>query len=210
MTDVVNLEQLNYRDQMIKEYIDQHSGGGGSSDFIPAQLALSRFRDEKGNTDEQHLYLGVVSGTDISDISIKYVRVCGVKNRNKNLEISGHKNKWRGLHEVWAIPQKDKVPLIQVAARSEIAFTKSGYDYHELYFLWDGDEYEMLDFINQGFESGYFWQNEGVVNPVYITRIMNHNRGGIVLMKDDKVISGHLKFHTEYCDDYDTWRMTLY
>ena len=71
MDNIINLEQLDYRDQLIKEYIDEHSSGGGSSDYMPARLATTRVRSDDGSMDSQKLYLGVPEGTDMTGISIK-------------------------------------------------------------------------------------------------------------------------------------------
>ena len=205
MENIVNLEQLDYRDQLIKEYID-NLHRGGESEYSPLRMALTRQRADiaPSGTDEQHLYLGFPEGTDITEYSLLYMRSNTVKQRNRNEGIPGHANKWKGLHQIWKVPSKERIPLIVIGFKdkSTVDFNKDGYNYYEIGGIWDGVYYDMLDFINQGFAE--------VVSGVEIAHIMQHKRGGIIVLKNDTPISGHIRFQTDFCKDLSQWRISLY
>lgn len=206
MDNIVDLQQLDYRDQLIKEYIDEHTSSGGSSDYLPLRMVLTRQSEKvspSGN-DEQHLYLGFPTGTDITDYSLLYMRSGTVRQRNKRAEIPGRKNKWKGLHQIWKAPSKDRIPLIVIGFKDKSIpdFTKDEYDYYEIGGNWDGDYYDMLDFINKGFSDD--------VLGVDITSIMRHKRGGIIVLKSDTPVSGHIRFQTDWCESLSQWRIQLY
>lgn len=209
MTNIVDLEQLDFRDQLIKDYIDNNTSGGsggGSSDYSPLRMVLTRQSEEvsPSGKDEQHLYLGFPESTDITDYSLLYMRSGTVRQRNKRDEIPGRRNKWKGLHQVWKAPSKDRIPLIVIGFKDKSTsdFTKDGYDYYEIGGNWDGDYYNMLDFINQGFADD--------ILGVEIAEMMRHKRGGIIVLKNDTPISGHIRFQTNYSDDLSQWRIQLY
>lgn len=203
MENIVNLEQLDYRDQLIKEYID-NLPKGGASEYSPLRMALTRQRAEisLSGTDEQHLYLGFPEGTDITEYSLLYMRSNTVRQRNRRDNISGHQNKWKGLHQIWKVPSKERIPLIVIGFKdkSTIDFNKDGYDYYEIGGIWDGNYYDMLDFVNQGFAD----------LGVGIADMMRHNRGGIMVLKNGTPVSGHIRFQTVYCVPLSQWRIQLY
>lgn len=209
MTNIVDLEQLDFRDQLIKDYIDNNTGGGsggGSSDYLPLRMVLTRQGEKVSSSgnDEQHLYLGFPESTDITDYSLLYMRGGTVRQRNKRDEIPGRQNKWKGLHQVWKAPSKDRIPLIVIVFKDKSTsdFTKDGYDYYEIGGNWDGNYYNMLDFINQGFADD--------ILGIEISDMMRHKRGGIIVLKNDTPISGHIRFQTNYCDNLSQWRIQLY
>lgn len=203
MENIVNLEQLDYRDQLIKEYID-NLPKSGSSEYSPLRMALTRQRAEisPSGTDEQHLYLGFQEGTDITEYSLLYMRSNTVRQRNRRDNISGHQNKWKGLHQIWKVPSKERIPLIVIGFKdkSTIDFNKDGYDYYEIGGIWDGNYYDMLDFINQGFAD----------LEVEIALMMQHKCGGIIVLKNGTPVSGHIRFQTVYCVPLSQWRIQLY
>lgn len=205
MENIVNLEQLDFRDQLIKEYID-NLPKGGSSEYSPLRMALTRQRANisPSGTDEQHLYIGFPEGTDITEYSLLYMRSNTVRQRNRRDNISGHQNKWKGMHQIWKVPSKDRIPLIVIGFKdkSTIDFNKDGYNYYEIGGIWDGNYYDMLDFINQGFADN--------ILGVQISDMMRHNRGGIMVLKNGTPVSGHIRFQTVYCVPLSQWRIKLY
>ena len=58
----------------------------------------------------------------------------------------------------------------------------------------------MLDFINQGFAD----------LGVEIALMMQHKRGGIMVLKNGTPVSGHIRFQTDYCQPLSQWRIQLY
>ena len=203
MENIVNLAQLDYRDQLIKEYID-NLPKCGSSEYSPLRMALTRQRAEvsPSGTDEQHLYIGFPEGTDITDYSLLYMRSNTVKQRNRRDNIPGYKNKWKGMHQIWKVPSKERIPLIVIGFKdkSTIDFNKDGYNYYEIGGIWNGVYYDMLDFINQGFAD----------LGVEIALMMQHKRGGIMVLKNGTLVSGHIRFQTDYCQPLSQWRISLY
>ena len=102
------------------------------------------------------------------------------------------------------MPSKDRIPLIVIGFKdkSTISFNKDGYDCYEIGGIWDGNYYDMLDFINQGFAE--------VVSGVEIALMMKHKRGGIIVLKNGTPVSGHIRFQTSLCDPLSQWRIQLY
>ena len=212
MDNMIDLEQLDYRDQLIKQYIDEHSGGGGgSSDYIPITIAVTRFMDEGGG-DTQTMYVGVPIGTDLTELKLTYVRHHSVRVDDPNAQ-SGDWNytKYNGWHQVWAIPQKEKIPLFNFDFKDRTTpnFTKVGMDFYEIQSIWGDDEYDMYEFINDGLASGYEGKNDGQRYTVYVTTILSHKNGGLCLMnKDDKIVSNVASFRVEYSDSFGEYRLT--
>ena len=206
MENVVNLEQLDYRDQLIKEYIDSHSGGG--SDFMDIAIAVRRTEDN--GEDVQHMYVGVPEGTDVTDLDIKFLRHSKVYNRDKNASKHDQwdKSKYNGFHEIWAIPQKDKIPLINIVFKDKtnIDFTKAGYDFYEITGKIDDTIYDsMLEYINTDESTGYYNENVGHITFGYM---LSHKRGGIVLTKNGNKMTNLALFRAVWSETFETYRIT--
>ena len=217
MQDIINLEQLDYRDQLIKQYIDEHSGGGGgSSDYIPVTIAVQRTRDDEIWGDCHKMYIGVPTGTNVSDLTLTYVRHNSVHIR-KPYDGSEYpvwvKYRYHGYHQVWAIPQKNKIPLFHFDFKNRTSpdYEYLGMDFYEIISIWDGDEYNMIDFINQGFTSGYKYVPPGqsYKKDVLVTDILHHKNGGLCLINGNgKLVSNVSYFRVEYSNEMGEYRLT--
>lgn len=198
MDNLIDLEQLNYRDQMIKKYIDEKTadqgGGGGSSDYMQIRLyGTQRYYRDTTEETESHLYLGVPAGTDINKYTIKFLRKSSVRQRNKRDHVEGRDNKYFGYHEIWAIPQKDKVPLIVFDFKDKTAkdFSKGDFDYYEILGVWNGERLNIRDYLAQSTITGYVGEDM----EISVSRMLLRKNGGLVLMEGDKPISSHARFH---------------
>lgn len=200
MENIINLEQLDYRDQLIKDYIDEHISPSAPSS-IPAKLALTRFKDGDEGTDIQNIYIGFPKDADLDGVTLKFVRNSSVRKRNKAENIPSHRNKWKGFHEIWAFPTIEKRPLFELSWDENVEFEKLRYEYHKLTIKDpNGDFVPIWDYVQSDYPG---------LDEIQSNTILSHHRGGVVLVKEDKIISGHLQFHT-LRDNDDNWRLSLY
>lgn len=210
MENIVNLEQLDYRDQLIKNYIDTHSGGGGggTSDYMDITVAIKRvYEDDK---DIQHAYVGVPEGTDMTGLSLKFLRHSKVRIRNKNKKEQGEwdAEKYNGYHEIWAIPSKDKIPLINIVFKDSTSadFTNAGYDFYEITGQIGEDTYDtLLSYVNTNEATGYVDKNK---EPVSYAKLLSHKKGGICIIKDGKKLSNVANIASVYSETMKAYRLT--
>jgi len=203
MQNIVTLENLNQTLNLVKEYVDEHSSSGtGSSDFMPIYGKLVKNTKDNYEQEYQKLYIGVPTGTDLTDISLKFYRLCKVKERNKSAE---EKYKYKGLHEIWAIPQKNKVPLIVpiFKDKSQYDFQQNNYDYYEI----TSEGYNTFIEYCIDTTSGYF--SDSGHTDIYIYEILKSKKNYICLVKDNKIISNFVPINTQYDDTNGVWRLKI-
>ena len=208
MNNIVDLENLDFRDRLIKEYIDEHShSGGGDSNYMNITIAIKRAPENE--EDIPRAYIGVPEGTDVTDLSLKFLRHSRIKNRILDDDPrKGEKHKYNGWHEIWTIPQKDKVPLFNFIFKdkSKIDFTKAGYDFYEFTGVINDIIYDsMFEYVNCGIETGYKAEQG---EKVYYPDMLRHKKNGICIIKDDKKISNVALFQSVYSDDMGCYRLT--
>lgn len=202
MENIINLEQLDFRDRLIKEYIDEH-GGGGVLDFMNITVAVSRPLDD---SDMQHVYVGLPEGTSTNNLSIKFLRHSRVKEKNKKLLY--YKGRYNGYHEIWAIPQKNKIPLINIIFKDKthIDYTKAGFDFYELTGQVGDTIYDnFLDYVNIDYDTGYRDSDDQIIS---YGKLFSHKKGGICIMRDGKKISNVALIRTNYSEVFGEFRLT--
>ncbi len=210
MENIVNLEQLDYRDQLIKNYIDTHSGGGGggTSDYMDITVAIKRVYED--DEDIQHAYVGVPEGTDMTGLSLKFLRHSKVhlRDKSKKTQDEWSKEKYNGYHEIWTIPSKDKIPLINIVFKDSTAvdFTNAGYDFYEITGQIGEDIYDtLLSYVNTDEATGYVDEND---DPVSYAKLLSHKKGGICIIKDGKKLSNVANIVSVYSETMDAYRLT--
>ena len=203
MQNIITLENLNDTLGLVKEYVDEHtsSTGTGSSDFMPIYGKLVKNTKDYYDQPYQKLYIGVPTGTDLNDIDLKFYRLCKVRERNK---ADNEKYKYKGLHEIWAIPQKNKVPLIVpiFKDKTQYDFQQNNYDYYEI----TAGEYDTFVEYCRDETTGYF--NEGG-DDLYIGNILKNKRNYICLVKDDNIISNFISINTQEDPNNHLWNLKI-
>lgn len=211
MENIVNLEQLDYRDRLIKDYIDNHSAGG-SSDYMDITVAIKRVYEN--NKDVQHAYVGVPEGTDMTGLSLKFLRhskVC-IRNNNRKQLINWDTEKYNGYHEIWSIPTKNKIPLINIVFKDSttVDFTKGGYDFYEITGQIGETIYDtLLSYVNTTEETGYYSSLDSITrNPVSYGEMLSHKKGGVCIIKDGQKLSNVAHFESVYNINMGVYRLT--
>lgn len=207
MQNIITLENLNDTLNLVKEYVDEHTsseGGTGSSDFMPIYGKLVRNFDDN----IQHFYIGVPTGTDLTDLDLKFYRYSKVKLGTGG--ISGAIGKQKCLHEIWAIPQKNKIPLVnpEFIDKTNCNFTENNYDYYEVTGSIGNTTYDtFIDYCNAFTKTGYLTKEK---DDIPLGQILKNKRNYLCLMKDNKIVSNLVSFHTQFDDTrFDEYRLKI-
>ena len=200
MENIVNLEQLDYRDQLIKKYIDQHSGGG-SSNYVPITVSVKRMLDDEYG-DTQKVYIGVPSNTNIEDLEPVYVRYSKTRDRDKEKQIQQEWNKasHKEWHQVWKLPVSNKEPLITLVFKDKdnCDYSNNGWDFYEVYWYYNDAEYPMTDLVNNYDPTGYKKIQDESLEDVTIHDILKCRTNGIRLYRNGDPVSNPIKFFIVY------------
>ena len=177
MENVVNLEQLDYRDQLIKEYIDEHSNKNKGSQLF-CELEVDTIYSEeagkgkleeagkgklegasKSKPDEAHLYIKCYKGTILESDELQFARNTATPTWRYTGEKTVHGvpvkilvKKRRG----WIIPKPYNLVRLYKVYAEEKSATSELYDYWEVLPKNRNDEpitwQELLDeFLYQRF-----------------------------------------------------------
>ena len=212
MENVVNLEQLDYRDRLIKEYIDEHSqpSGGGSQLFCELEVDTI-YTEEEGEPDEAHLYIKCYKGTILESDELQFARNTATPSWHYTGETDEHGvpvkilvKKRRG----WIIPKPyNYVNLYKVYA-SEKSASSELYDYWEvLPKNREGDEVTWQELLDEFLEKRHlFHENKGTVIGLPSSQVWcgdsfanNYasfvNRwAGVAIKRDGQLISDYMKW----------------
>lgn len=134
MDNIVDLEQLDYRDRLIKEYIDNLPKGGGSQLFCELEVDTI-YTEIAGEPDEAHLYIKCYKGTILESDELQFARNTATPTWHYTGETNGFGvpvkvlvKKRRG----WIIPKPyNLVRLYKVYAEEKSAASEL-YDYWEV------------------------------------------------------------------------------
>ena len=134
MDNIVDLEQLDYRDRLIKEYIDNLPKGGGSQLFCELEVDTI-YTEIAGEPDEAHLYIKCYKGTILESDELQFARNTATPTWHYTGETTAHGvpvkvlvKKRRG----WIIPKPyNLVRLYKVYAEEKSAASEI-YDYWEV------------------------------------------------------------------------------
>lgn len=213
MENIVNLEQLDYRDRLIKEYIDEHSqpSSGGSQLFCELEVDTI-YTEEEGEPDEAHLYIKCYKGTILESDELQFARNTATPSWHYTGEIDDNGvpvkilvKKRRG----WIIPKPyNYVNLYKVYVEEKSAASEL-YDYWEvLPKNRDGEEVSWQELLDEFLEKRLqFLESKGMeYNHNYTFRgdsFANNyasfvNRwAGVAIKRDGQLIS-----------DYMLWQIT--
>ena len=150
-------------------------------------------------TGEQHLYIGVPHGTDMTDIDIKFYRYCKVINRNKGENDSSNRTKYKGLHEIWNGRPVDAQPAITpvFVDNTTVDFEQNNYDYYEVggYCEWDNETYDNFrEYCEEVLTS--CTNSDG--DNLHIWQLLVHKHNYLCLVKDNQIISGFIPINCNY------------
>ena len=134
MDNIVDLKQLDYRDRLIKEYIDNLPKGGGSQLFCELEVDTI-YTEIVGEPDEAHLYIKCYKGTILESDELQFARNTATPTWHYTGETTVHGvpvkvlvKKRRG----WIIPKPyNLVRLYKVYAEEKSAASEL-YDYWEV------------------------------------------------------------------------------
>lgn len=133
MDNIVDLEQLDYRDRLIKEYIDKHSGGG-SKRFCELEVDTI-YTEIKGEPDEAHLYIKCYKGTILESDELQFARNTATPTWHYTGETNGFGvpvkvlvKKRRG----WIIPKPYNLVRLYKVYAEEKSNASELYDYWEV------------------------------------------------------------------------------
>lgn len=208
MENVVNLEQLNYRDQMIKEYIDNHSGGG-TGGSLWCELEVDTIYTEEENTcDEAHLYIKCYKGTILETDELQFARNTATPTWHYTGEVDENNvpvkilvKKRRG----WIIPKPYNLVRLYKVYAEEKSDASEIYDYWEVLpknrqeqeVTWQQllDEFlekRLAAREEKGWEynpGGPYWTGDSYVNN-YASFV---NRwAGVAVKRDGQIISDYM------------------
>ena len=202
---IVSPENLNQAVEEIKEHID-------SKQDTYIYTVISRRSVEQKH--KQRIYLAVNPELDISQCTLQIARRNYIKD---SVDIEGSKKYLKrhcGWHQVWAIPQKEKIPLFRkMILKPEPWCEYNGKLLYEI--TWEG--YDCLwDWINETDEevtnTGYSHRDETIFDcywdeelqemvcpeaplvPVTFARMLSNHKNGIALVKDGRIISNYARF----------------
>lgn len=201
MINIVTLENLEQRDTVIKEYIDEKTSIIQNSvnelNDKPLRIFGKRVINEYVDGATHRLYIGVPTGTDLTQYQLKFYRYSTVKQPNKDQDISGNKRKYRGLHEVLTpkVPGQTRTPLVNLEfVDNEVCdFQENGYDYYELTGRYNGIKYNTFVEYCSEFNTGYKGHHS---EDLYLYDILYHKRNIICLTKNNKIMSSFIYINT--------------
>ncbi len=175
-------------------------GGGGSGDSNYVQILAYLSNREDGET--QRLYLGIDPSLDLTGITLQF----GRSNKVYDRDVERKENQLpplyhKGWHQVWAIPQSDKIPLF-----NELHLKSKWIDYNgrALYEVTSGDYDSFIDFLTDDEDNTTGYQSkdsEGDMFDVTRDRIVANARCGICLVRDGEIISNYATFGGVYDQD---------
>ena len=217
MDNIVDLEQLDYRDRLIKEYIDNLPKGGGSQLFCELEVDTI-YTEIAGEPDEAHLYIKCYKGTILESDELQFARNTATPTWHYTGETTAHGvpvkvlvKKRRG----WIIPKPyNLVRLYKVYAEEKSAASEI-YDYWEVLpknrqeqeVSWQ----ELLDeFL---YTRHLFHENKGTTlteptNKVWCgDSYVNNYAGfvnrwcGVAVKRDGNLISDYMKWQISGCNE---------
>ena len=217
MDNIVDLEQLDYRDRLIKEYIDNLPKGGGSQLFCELEVDTI-YTEIAGEPDEAHLYIKCYKGTILESDELQFARNTATTTWHYTGETTAHGvpvkvlvKKRRG----WIIPKPyNLVRLYKVYAEEKSAASEI-YDYWEVLpknrqeqeVSWQ----ELLDeFL---YTRHQFHENKGTTlteptNKVWCgDSYVNNYAGfvnrwcGVAVKRDGNLISDYMKWQISGCNE---------
>lgn len=199
MINIVTLENLEQRDTVIKEYIDEKASAIQNSvdelDDKPLRI-FGNLSTNEYNDDEpiQHLYIGVPTGIDLTQYQLKFYRYSTVKQPSKANHISGNHRKYKGLHEICKVPviNGERIPLVNLEFVDNEAcdFQKNGYDYYEITGIYNGTKYQTFIEYCREFDTGYIDDKNG--RDLYFCDMLCKKRNIICLTKNNKIMSNFI------------------
>lgn len=134
MDNIVDLEQLDYRDRLIKEYIDNLPKGGGSQLFCELEVDTI-YTEIAGEPDEAHLYIKCYKGTILESDELQFARNTATPTWHYTGETNGFGvpvkvlvKKRRG----WIIPKPYNLVRLYKVYAEEKSNASEIYDYWEV------------------------------------------------------------------------------
>lgn len=200
MINIVTLENLEQRDTVIKEYIDEKTSIIQNSinelDDKPLRIFGNLSTNEYNDDPVQHLYIGVPTGIDLTQYQLKFYRYSTVKQPYKASNISGNHRKYKGLHEICKVPviNGERIPLVNLEFVDNEAcdFQQNGYDYYEITGIYNGTKYPSFIEYCIEFNTGYLGKNR----TLYFYDILRKKRNIICLTKNNKIMSNFIYINT--------------
>ena len=217
MDNIVDLEQLDYRDRLIKEYIDNLPKGGGSQLFCELEVDTI-YTEIAGEPDEAHLYVKCYKGTILESDELQFARNTATPTWHYTGETNGFGvpvkvlvKKRRG----WIIPKPyNLVRLYKVYAEEKSAASEI-YDYWEvLPKNRQGAEVTWQELLDEFlYKRHQFHENKGTTlteptNTVWCgdsyvnnyASFVNRWSGGAV-KRDGKLISDYMLWQISGCNE---------
>lgn len=207
MINIVTLENLEQRDTIIKEYIDEKTSIIQNSinelDDKPLRIFGNLSTNEYDDDPVQHLYIGVPTGIDLTQYQLKFYRYSTVKQPSKANNISGNHRKYKGLHEICKVPviNGERIPLVNLefVDNENCNFQQNGYDYYEITGIYNDTKYPSFIEYCIEFNTGYIDDNG---EPLYFYDMLHKKRNIICLTKNNKIMSNFIYINTiEDLDD---------
>lgn len=206
MINIVTLENLEQRDTVIKEYIDEKTSTIQNSinelDDKPLRIFGNLSTNEYNDDPVQHLYIGVPTGIDLTKYQLKFYRYSTVKQPSKANHILGNHRKYKGLHEICKIPviNGERIPLVNLEFVDNEAcdFQQNGYDYYEITGIYNGIKYPTFIEYCREFNTEYIGKN-GI--DLYFCDILRKKRNIICLTKNNKIMSNFI--YINIIEDFD-------
>ena len=207
MDNLVNLEQLDYRDQLIKEYIDEHSSGGGGGGSLWCELEVTQDRSINDGP-RGHLYMKCCKGTILETDELQFARKRGTQTYRRYDE---NEDRFYNVKRRagWIIPRNvNYIHLYMVLDE-----TKSSAD--PIYDYWEilpknkaGENSDWETFIDEFLRQRHdnidpdMWENydDGAPVPLdgsrhfYNYACIFHKWAGVAVKREGKLISDYKEF----------------